>query len=100
MWAWPPGIGGDPFPFQSGGPEVSEKKREKPPVGDGMYGPTLRRVDYFMANILNGMLSDGDLVLGRIDPDILLDKAENLAWKAMSRSEEMACKIVEGETGG
>lgn len=71
--------------------------KEKIPTRDEMYGAALRRVDYFMVNILNGMLGDGELSLNRIDAEILLDKAENLAWKAMERCEQITQQMICGE---
>ena len=58
---------------------------------------TLERVDFFLVKILQGLLSDGDLSVNRIDPKLVVDVAEALAWEAMDRAVQMTDKILAGE---
>lgn len=73
---------------------MSDEGKQKK-MASGRYLSTLRRVDYYMAMTLQGLLSDGDLTLNRINPAQLVNLAEKLCWEAMDRAATMADKIVE-----
>lgn len=49
----------------------------------------LKRVDQYFCAILQGLLSDGELTLNRIDPKALVDKAEELVREAIARADKV-----------
>lgn len=57
--------------------------------GEGFIA-SQERVDRYMTAILQGLLSDGDLVLTRINPNQVLDLAEALTQAAIIRANKMS----------
>lgn len=57
------------------------------------------RVDLYLTSILNGIFSDGDLSLSRIDNKMLLDKVEELMKDAMARADKVTEEILKSDSG-
>lgn len=53
-----------------------------------------KRVDQYFTSILNGLFSDGDLSLARIDNTLLLDKAEELVKEALQRADKVTEEVM------
>ena len=53
-----------------------------------------KRVDLYLSAVINGMLSDGELTMARIDVKLLLDKAEEIARGAISRADKITAEVL------
>lgn len=55
-----------------------------------MAKPSRERIDAYMQAALQGLLADGELSIGRINPTLVVDMAEKLTREAMARADKMA----------